>query len=126
MEQVIREVTVSQVQAACPRCGRVGKRHSLSIRHLREIGISAPTIVRLTYSKHFCASCQKYFALPLPHIAVPSSRYTNRVRRVAVDLITARRLSYEDAAALLRERYRVQVPCSTLHDWVALDLSRAV
>ena len=71
----------------CPKCGTVSKRHSIGRRRLREVGISAPTVLEVTYSKHYCVNCRKHFSLPMDHLAQPSGRFTNRVRRTAVDLV---------------------------------------
>ncbi|MDR0868704.1 MAG: hypothetical protein LBP75_09595 [Planctomycetota bacterium] len=118
----VRKINLSRKTAVCPRCGAVGKRHSIGHRRLREVGISSPTILEVIYSKHFCSTCRRHFSLPMDHLALPSGRFTNRVRRTAVDLVNKQDLTLEKATFQMRQKYHVHVPPTTLHDWVVAEM----
>lgn len=118
----IRRINLSRKIAPCPRCNTASKRHSLGKRKLREVGISAPTLLEVTYSKHYCPTCRRHFSLPMEHLALPSGRFTNRVRRTAVDLVTKQDLTLEKATSRMEQKYHVHVPPTTLHDWVVADM----
>jgi transposase len=114
----IRKINLSRKTAPCPRCDTISKRHSIGKRRLREVGISAPAILEVTYSKHYCVNCRKHFSLPMDHLAQPSGRFTNRVRRTAVDLVVNQSMTLEKATQRMNQKYYVHVPRSTLHDWL--------
>ncbi len=118
----VRKINLSRKSATCPRCGTVSKRHSVGHRRLREVGISSPTVLEVTYSKHYCVNCRKHFSLPMDHLALPSGRFTNRVRRTAVDLVVKHDLTLEKATMRMRQKYHVHVPPTTLHDWVVAEM----
>ncbi len=118
-----RRVTMSRKNAPCPRCGGLSKRHSNARRRLREVGISGPVVVEVTYSKHYCENCRKHFSLPMDHLAPAHSHFTHRVRRAAVNLVITRSLTLERAALRMRREYFVNVPPTTLHDWVVEALA---
>jgi transposase len=103
----------------------MSKRHSIGHRRLREVGISGPTVLEVTYSKHYCETCRKHFSLPMSHLAQPSGRFTNRVRRTAVDLVIKQAMTLEKATQRMRQKYYVHVPPTTLHDWVVAELTLA-
>jgi len=103
----------------------MGKRHSLGRRRLREVGINGPTILEVTYSKHYCVHCRRHFSLSMDHLAMPSGRFTNRVRRTAVDLVVKQSMTLEKATQRMRQKYHVHVPPTTLHDWVVAEMDRA-
>jgi transposase len=94
----VRQINLSRKTAICPRCGTIGKRHSVGHRRLREIGIAGPTVLEVIYSKHYCPTCRKHFSLPMDHLALPSGRFTNRVRRTAVDLVVKNDMTGEFVA----------------------------
>ncbi len=118
----IRKINLSRKTAPCPRCSAISKRHSIGHRRLREVGISGPTVLEVTYSKHYCVNCRKHFSLPMDHLAQPSGRFTNRVRRTAVDLVVKQSLTLEKATQRMRQKYHVHVPPTTLHDWVVAEM----
>ena len=120
-----RKINLSRKAAPCPRCNQISKRHSLGRRRLREVGISGPTILEVSYSKHYCEKCHKHFSLPMDHLALPSGRFTNRVRRTAVELVIKQALTLEKATQRMRLKYYVHVPPTTLHDWVVAELTTA-
>lgn len=113
-----RTINLSRAVCACPRCGEESKRHSVSSRNLAEIGVTAPALLRVVYSKHFCRTCRKFFCAPMDHIARPSSRYSLRVMRSAVALVESG-ATLGEAAQAMRSRYHVRVPVTTLHLWVS-------
>jgi transposase len=121
----VRRINLSRKLAPCPRCNRMGKRHSLGRRRLREVGINGPTILEVTYSKHYCVHCRRHFSLSMDHLAMPSGRFTNRVRRTAVDLVVKQSMTLEKATQRMRQKYHVHVPPTTLHDWVVAEMDRA-
>jgi transposase len=118
-----RKINLSRKAAHCPRCNKLSKRHSMGRRRLREVGISGPTVLEVTYSKHYCENCRKHFSLPMDHLALPSGRFTNRVRKTAVELVIKQALTLEKATQRMRLKYYVHVPPTTLHDWVVAELT---
>jgi len=56
------------------------------------------------------------------HLAPPSGRFTNRVRRTAVDLVIKQSMTLEKAAQRMRSKYYLHVPPTTLHDWVVSEM----
>lgn len=117
----IRRINLSRKVIHCPKCGTLSKRHSEGRRRLREVGITSPVVLEVTYSKHFCNTCRKHFSQPMDHLAMPSGRFTNRVRRTALDLVLRQSLTLEKATLRMRQKYHVHVPPTTLHDWVVAE-----
>lgn len=113
-----RKINMSRKVSQCPRCGGLSKRHSIGRRRLREVGISGPTILEVTYSKHYCERCRRHFSLPMEHLAPAGGRFTHRVRRAAVAMVVAQALALDKAALRMRQKYFIRVSPSTLHDWV--------
>ena len=122
MNTKIRKCNFSRKTAPCPKCRVSSKRHSNGKRRLREVGISTPVILEVIYSKHYCKSCQKYFSLPLDHLAPKNSQYTNRVRRTAMDLILKQSMTLEKATTRMRQKYHVYLPPTTVHDWIVANM----
>ena len=118
MKRILRQINLARRAAFCPVCGAISRRHSNAMRHLQEIGITGPTVIAVTYSKHYCESCRKHFSMPMDHLAVPSGRFTNRVRWTAVDLVIKSAMTLDKAALRMRQKYFVNVPPTTIHDWV--------
>lgn len=118
MKNILRRINLSLRSARCPVCGAVCKRHSNGCRLLREVGISRPTVLEVTYSKHYCEKCLRYFSIPMDHLAPPSCLFTNRVRSTAIDLVITHSLTLDNAALHMRQRHFIHVPRTTLHDWV--------
>lgn len=114
----VRKLNLARREKECPQCGEISKRHSIGARRLREVGLSGPTVLEVTYSKHYCERCQRHFSLPMDHLAPPSGRFTNRVRRTAVDLVLKQKMTLEKAAGTMMQKYHVHVPPTTLHEWV--------
>ncbi len=120
----IRRINLSRKVAPCVKCGTISKRHSIGQRRLREVGVTGPTVLHITYSKHYCSKCRKHFSLPMEHIAQPSGRFTNRVRRTAVALVLKQAMTLEKATVRMRQKYHVHIPPTTLHDWVMAEVKK--
>ena len=118
------QMSLSRETAPCPKCTAVSRRHSIGKRTLREIGISGPTVLEVTYSKHYCATCRKHFSLPMDHLAQRAGRFTSRVRHTAVALVAKEELPLWKASERMRQKYHVHVPVTTLHDWVVDEMCR--
>ncbi|MCX7934632.1 MAG: hypothetical protein N3A66_05160 [Planctomycetota bacterium] len=116
----IRKINLSRKVAPCVKCGTLSKRHSLGQRRLREVGVAGPTILHITYSKHYCPVCERHFNLPMEHLAQPGSNFTNRVHRLAVELVTRHNFTLEKAKEILKQKYHVHVPVTTIHEWVVV------
>lgn len=119
----VRKINLGRMNYPCQRCGTISKRHSIGKRRLREVGITAPAVLEVTYSKHYCVSCRKHFSLPMEHLAQPGGRFTNRVRRTAVDLVIKQSMTLDKATQRMRQKYFVHVPPTTLHDWVVTEMN---
>lgn len=113
--RTVRRVNVARREAPCPLCNAPARRHSIRRMELAEIGISRPTFLDVTYSKHYCDRCCKHFTTGLDNLAFFRSRFTHRVLRAAVAMVTQKNLPLAMAAAEMRRRHRVRVPVSTLH-----------
>lgn len=118
----VRKINLSRKVALCPKCGLEGKRHSNGTRRLREVGISGPTVLEVTYSKHYCVNCRKHFSQSMDNLAPPSSRFTNRVRNTAINFVLRQSMTLEDVKTRMWDKYCVHVPPTTLHDWVAAKI----
>lgn len=117
-----RRINLSRKTCPCPTCRTQSKRHSEGKRRLREVGITKPTTLEVTYSKHYCPTCRKHFAYPMEHFAVPGARFTRRVQRIAMDLYHRDGLTLERVTLRMRARHHVHVPPTTLCDWVAAGI----
>src|ERR1700716_1655405 len=63
----------------CPRGGRRAGRYSIASRTLHDLGdprSGRPIDLVVTYSKHHCPSCDRYFAIDLSDLAWPKCQYT--------------------------------------------------
>jgi transposase len=118
----LRAVNLSRKVVECPVCGTVSKRHSLGHRWLRDIGLTQPSILEITYSKHYCTKCERHFNIPMEQLAHKESHYTHRIHRAAVDLITKQNLTFEAAQSFMERKYHVRVPTSTMSDWINFDI----
>jgi transposase len=116
-----RTVNLSRKTFECPKCGLRCNRHSSGSRKLKEVGTSGPVILVVKYSKHYCIDCKRHFSLPMDHLAKPYGRFTNRVRRLAVDLIIKDSMTLEKASLFMKKKYFVDVPMTTIHDWIVTD-----
>ena len=114
----IRNINLSRKTVECPECNTISKRNTLGHRWLREIGLSHPVVLEVTYSKHRCPKCERIFNLPMDHLAMPRSNFTNRVHRVATDLVRMQGYTLEKAKEYMQLKYHVCVPATTIHDWL--------
>jgi hypothetical protein len=105
----------------CPRCGRSCYRHALGRRSLHDLGClrhDGPCVLRVVYSRHYCASCRLHFSAALSDLAPPGSHYTQRVLVMAVRLVVEDGLPYRTASWHLWRDHRVFVPYATIQNWV--------
>ena len=105
----------------CPRCRRSCCRHARGRRTLHDLGWLArdrPRVLRLAYSRHYCASCQLHFSTDLSRWAPAGSHSTQRVLTVAVRLVVEDGLPYRAASWHLWRDHRVFVPFATVQNWV--------
>lgn len=118
-----RRVNLVRKFAPCPRCGKVGKRHSIRTRRLDEIGVMCPTVLIVRLSVHYCEKCRKHFNVPTDHLAPYRSRCTYRVVWAALDMANKRGVTLEETSRIMREKYFVRVAPTTLHGWIARQLA---
>lgn len=119
LEYEVKKIDLSRKESECPVCHLPGcKRHSVGFRRLYEIGFTQPVLLEVTYSKHYCGYCDKHFNLPMNHLADPGSSYTNRVKQTSVYMVQNEGMTLEDAIKSMLLKYSVDIPPSTLHDWL--------
>lgn len=119
----VRRIDMVRKYAGCPECGGVGKRSHKGRRHVDEIGVGGPVVLEIAYSKHYCERCRKFFSIDMSHLAPSGGRYTRRVRNTARDLVERRGLTLERASGVMRSRYFVSVPPTTIYDWLGDEAS---
>ena len=124
----IRSINLSRKEALCPRCEKKSPRHSIRTRKLKEIGLRKITVLEVFYSVHSCTYFRdhdppkkRYFPLPMDHLVAPKGRFTNRVRRTAVDMVVKAGLTLEAAEDKMWRKYHVYTPLSTIQDWIIAD-----
>lgn len=97
----VRRIKLVRTYAPCFRCGTMSSRHSRGTRTINDLGITTPVKIVVTYSKHYCPTCRKYFSIDMSHIAEPGSKTLIQVSNV------------------MRFKYFVILPHTTLYDWIA-------
>lgn len=121
-----RRIIIVRELAHCPHCNLLCKRHSIGRRKPHDFGVTRPTRLEITYSKHYCPACGTRFNVPMSHLVEPGSHYTNRVRFRALEMMLRQGLTLAATRwALWKERW-VKVPESTLHEWWMRELTREV
>ena len=108
-------------QTPCPRCGQLAARHKGEQRTLHDLGdltTGRPVDLLVSYSSHYCSTCQKYFTINLSDLAPPGSHYTHRVIDLAVRVVVEDGLPYRPASWHLWRDHRVFVPFATIQNWV--------
>lgn len=118
MRTQTRRIRIVRESAPCPCCGRMGKRHSLDVRLLHEVGVTCLIMLDVTYSKHYCQSCRRHFAVDMSYLAPPSGHYTHRVRLAALEMVICRNMTLDRAVNQMRAKRHVHVPMTTLHGWI--------
>src|SRR5947209_17889556 len=74
----------------CPRCGRRAGRYAVGSRTLHDLGDAGserPVDLVVSFSRHRCLRCGCCFACDISDLALPYSRYTQRVQQRAVRLL---------------------------------------
>ena len=105
----------------CPDCGQSSYRDTRGRRILHDLGdlrSGRPRDLLVTFSKHRCERCRRYFGADLTDLAPASSRYTHRVVCVAIRLVVEDGLPYRAASWHLWRDHRVFVPYATIQNWV--------
>lgn len=105
----------------CPRCGFSCYRDGTATRTLHNLGdvnSGRPCDLIVTYSKHYCVRCQRYFNADMTDLAPPRSHYTQRVIDLAVRVVVEDGLPYRSASWHLWRDHRVFVPFATIQNWV--------
>jgi transposase len=108
-------------RSSCPTCGRRCPRDQQGERTLFDLGDTRkgrPRQIHLTYSKHYCRDCKKYFNADMSDLALPNSRYTLRVVAMAVRSVVEDGLPYRPATWHMWRDHRVYVPFATIQNWV--------
>jgi hypothetical protein len=80
--------------------------------------LGRPRDIHVTYSRHVCAGCGKYFNADMSDYALPKAHYTHRVVSLAVRLVVEDGLPYQAASWHLWRDHRVFVPFATIQNWV--------
>lgn len=119
MKPTTRRVNIARRHAFCPICSSAGKRHSTGERRLSDLGTDGPVEIVLTFSKHYCPKCRKHFTPHANNIVADRSKYTNRVKAKALELLFKGGLNLPQTCHRMRDRYHVILHESTIHDWKA-------
>lgn len=120
-EPIVERRTRRPRRSPCPTCSRRCARDQQGERTLIDVGDSRrgrPRQIQVTYSKHFCPRCSRYFNADMSDLAAPNSRYTNRVVALAVRVVVEDGLPYRSASWHLWRDHRVFVPFATIQNWV--------
>lgn len=105
----------------CPHCGQPATRDKVFRRHLHDLGdlvSGRPRELEITYSQHYCRSCDRYFNADLADLAPRGGHYTHRVMGVAIRVVVEDGLPYRSASWQLWRDHRVFVPFATIQNWV--------
>jgi len=108
-------------RSPCPKCGRACARDQQGERTLFDVGDTRrgrPRQIHITYSKHFCPKCRRYFNADMSDLALPNSHYTLQVVALAVRVVVEDGLPYRPASWHLWRDHRVFVPFATIQNWV--------
>jgi len=108
-------------QLPCPRCDQPAARDKVFTRRLHDLGdlvSGRPQELEITYSQHYCPTCDKYFHADLSDLAPRGGHYTHRVMVVAIRLVVEDGLPYRSASWHLWRDHRVFVPFATIQNWV--------
>jgi len=108
-------------RSPCPKCDRPCARDQSGERTLFDLGDprrGRPRQIHLTYSKHYCPKCKRYFNADMSDLALPNSRYTLAVVALAVRVVAEDGLPYRQASWHLWRDHRVFVPFATIQNWV--------
>ncbi len=97
-------------------CGTVCKRHLQRWRVLWERGTEVPVVLLVGVGVYECVRCGRYWTSPLP-FAGPRWRYTEGVRKLAVDSIEEDRMPIRRVEHRLERDFGLSPVPSTLHGW---------
>jgi len=108
-------------RSPCPKCGRACARDQEGERTLFDLGDrrkGRPRQIHVTYSKHDCPPCKRYFNADMSDLALPNSHYTLAVVALAVRVVIEDGLPYRPASWHHWRDHRVFVPFATIQNWV--------
>lgn len=117
---LVRERSRHYRRRPCPHCRRSCCREGIGQRTLHDLGClvaDRPRLLRVSYSRHFCTSCRRWFGADLSDLASRGSHYTRRVVCLAVRLVVEDGLPYRIASWHLWRDHRVFVPFATIQNW---------
>jgi transposase len=118
----VKNVEMIKQTEKCPECSFVSKRQSTGTRKIKDIGSDGRSVIlNVKFSKHRCIPCGKIFSLPMKDIAHQGSRFSNKIRKISIDLVQNKEMTFEGASKHMRSKYQIKVPMSTIHDWVVED-----
>lgn len=118
--EIVRKSRNSK-KCSCPKCGKKAARHKAQKRVFHDIGnpdTRRPRDVHVTYSQHYCKTCDHYFFQDISGLVAPYSQYSRRVVELAVRLVVEDGLPYGEASWNLWRDHRVWVPRGTVQNWV--------
>ena len=120
-EPLLEQLSRNYRKRPCPRCERSCPRRSHGHRVLHDVGclrLDRPRELHVSFSKHRCRSCRRWFSAELSDLAPSGSHYTQRVVSLAVRLVVEDGLPYRVASWHLWRDHRVFVPFATIQNWV--------
>jgi transposase len=123
VHEIIEDNRIDFVSGPCPHCGAGrgrGKRHSVKERVIRCLGSSTSSRkIHLTYPVYKCKSCQRHFT-NIFDLVRGRHQYAHEVislaKRLYWDAKTDR--SLEDVSAEMLHKYHMDLPATTLHNWL--------
>lgn len=111
--------------AFCPFCGSDKvKRHCKKTHKAKHANLSRPTVVVENFHSMFCHECKRHFS-PVSDNIPKCGRYTYHTRRMAVHLVLMKAMTLMKANSVMRTKYHVHVPMTTMHEWIIESLTEA-
>ena len=114
----IRRLSRNYPVISCPKCNYLAARHSIGKRNVRDISLKCPTVYVITYSKHFCDKCYKFFNAPMDDISPPSSGYTQRTRKLVLTRMLEDKLNINTVKKQLLRDLHVDISAATIYRWM--------
>jgi hypothetical protein len=125
-DTVVRIVRRARKRAPCPTCGRLGRRHSVRRRQLRDLGLRGPEAVELVVSCHWCGSCRRHFMAAADDVCESGSQFTNGVKEKVLQSVYQDGLPVDAVVTRMLRDFHVHVPRSTLYAWLGLAGEKSV
>jgi hypothetical protein len=112
----VKVLNFAEATLAHEECGTVCQRHAQRSGSLWERGTEAPVLLHVEVGVYRCPPCGCYRTSPLP-FAGPRRRYTDGVRKLAVDSIEEDRMPIRRVEHRLGRDFGLSPVPSTLHSW---------